>query len=157
MNKKLESVGVAGGEFLTAQDAASHTYMRRDGSMPPTPLMFVDNPFNEAVYNSRLILEIGCGTGRNLSWIMNNLRADYVGIEPNPSMRRAFWEIQNHDWKPRTVLLGSFEYLPPSDWADVVLCTFVFQHIGYRVNPDQMNITDITLRSETSYCVVGII
>jgi SAM-dependent methyltransferase len=142
--KKLVEYGVAAHHFNTAQEAHSHTYMTRDGRAVPTPLIFPDNPYNEAVKNAKVILEIGSGTGRNLPWIMNNTTAHYIGVEPNPSMHQFFWDIQPKEYQNRVSLHKSFDELNPELKVDIVVVTFVFQHVGYRPPEGQMNITDIT-------------
>lgn len=144
--KLLEKYGVASGEFETANDAASHTYMKNDGSLPSTELIFPTNPFNDSVQKAKSVLDLGCGIGRNLEWIMLNTDAHYYGLDPNKSMLLHFWNIQDSKWADRVTLVSSFDQLPDIK-LDIVVCTFVFQHIGYRTSDEQMNVTDITLEA----------
>ena len=147
--KQLTKYGVASGDYKTAIEAASHTYMDKNEKLVPTPLIFADNPFNEQVKNAKNILDLGCGVGRNLSWIMENTNAHYWGFDPNQSMLDHFWEVNDPKWKDRVTLAKSTDEInfmmidaPPK--MDVVVCTFVYQHIGYRPDANSMNITDIT-------------
>lgn len=157
MTKKLVKYGVAAKDFESAQEAHSHTYMKPDGSAPSTPLIFDINPFNEQVKNAKVILDLGCGTGRNLQWIMENTNALYIGIDPNDSMRQFFWDIQDKKWSQvgrvllfkdfkdyRDMLIHDYNLDGVDLSADVVVCTFVFQHIGFRPPAGQMNVADIT-------------
>jgi len=144
MTKRFEAVGLAATVYTTLDDAIGNTYTRRDGSHPSTPLMFPDNPFNDNIEVAKNILDLGCGVGRNLEWIMTHTKANYIGLEPNPSMRRFFWEKQDTKWKDRVKLCADFSELDPNVKFDAVVCTFVFQHIGSRVHPEVMNIADIT-------------
>jgi SAM-dependent methyltransferase len=140
--KKLVEYGIASTHFKDAQEAHSHTYMTNDGRAVSTLLIFTDNPYNVQVAAAKHILDIGSGTGRNLDWIMQNTEAQYHGVDPNPSMHEFFWDIQDTKWQDRTHLYTSFD-LPPIHF-DVVVCTFVFQHIGFRPPTGQMNVVDIT-------------
>jgi SAM-dependent methyltransferase len=140
--KKLVEYGVAATHFTSAQDAHSHTYMTNDGRAVSTPLIFADNPYNDRVAGAKAILDIGCGTGRNLEWVMQNTDAHYYGIDPNPSMHEFFWDVQDTKWLSRVSLFREFTF--PAVQFDAVVCTFVFQHIGFRPPTGQMNVTDIT-------------
>lgn len=154
MTKRYEMVGIGGVLYPTAQDAASHTYMKQDGSLPSTPLIFPDNPFNDQIKNDKHILDLGCGIGRNLSWIMENTSADYTGLEPNASMRQFYWDIQDEKYKSRTNIVSHYNQIPDNVKFDVVVCTFVFQHIGRMTADDQMNVIDIT-NEVVKYCNPG--
>lgn len=153
-DKRYEMVGIGGVLYPTAHDAASHTYMKNDGSLPSTPLIFPDNPFNEQVAAAQNILDIGCGIGRNLSWIMENTQANYIGLEPNASMRQFYWDIQNTKWQNRAQVIPHIDNFPEDIKFDIVVCTFVFQHIGRMTAPDQMNVIDIT-KEVLKHCKPG--
>lgn len=142
--KKLVKYGVAAKDYKTPESAAGDTYTLRDGSLVPTPLIFPDNPYNELVRDAKFICDLGCGIGRNLPWIMENTQAMYYGIDPNDSMIEHFWKIQDEKWKNRVKLVKTFDDLDDNIQFDVIVCTFVFQHIGYRPPEDHMNVTDIT-------------
>lgn len=143
--KQLNSFGVAGREFTDPDTAKDFTYTLGDGTPIPTPLVFEDNPFNSDVSAAKNILDFGCGIGRNLGWIMENTNAHYYGIDPNESMLQYFWHWQDTKWKNRVTLVRSFEELPSDVIFDVVVITFVFQHIGYRPGEGSMNIDDMTV------------
>lgn len=154
MNKRFEAFGLASKYYLTLDEARGNTYTARDGSQPSTPLIFLDNPFNNEVSAAKNILDIGCGVGRNLEWVMTHTKANYVGLEPNPSMRKYFWDIQDKKWKDRVRLCADFTEFDPTVKFDVVECTFVFQHIGDMAPPDVMNAVDIT-KKIFEYCNPG--
>lgn len=156
--KELVKYGVAAKDYTDAHYAASETYMSHDSKLVSTPLTFDGNPFNDDVKNAKVILDLGCGVGRNLEWIMENTNAIYIGLEPNSSMLQYFWtynekyrsDTHTHNYKQRIRLVRDFhelraiineDELPP---IDVVVCTFVFQHIGFRPGITQMNVADIT-------------
>lgn len=149
--KYLKMFGVAGKEYPVAEFARGDTYTTRDGKFPPTNIACTENPYKEEVYSSKYILDFGCGVGRNLPWIMNNTNAHYVGLDPNKSMTKFFWEVQEkegHDiekWKSRVTLINEFSELPDTIKFDYVITTFVLQHLGYRHNlKDGFNLTEIT-------------
>lgn len=143
--KKLEPFGIAGRIYETPHSAAQDTYSDSSGNLPSTPLIFPDNPFNDDVATAKVILDLGCGIGRNLSWIMENTNAHYIGLDPNPSMLRFFWTVQDVvKYGSRVTLYSSFDQIPADTVIDVVVVTFVFQHIGFRPNEAQMNVSDIT-------------
>jgi cyclopropane fatty-acyl-phospholipid synthase-like methyltransferase len=150
MTKELVKFGVAAKDYDSAQDAASHTYMTRDAQLVPTPLIFGDNPYNKDVEKASIILDLGCGIGRNLPWIMANTSASYIGLDPHPDMHKYFWDVQDEKWKDRVTLVKDFTELATAldgKAIDVVVCTFVFQHIGFRPPEGQMNIADITVET----------
>jgi SAM-dependent methyltransferase len=146
-SKILSGVGVAAGHYNNALEAASHTYMTDDGRLPSTQLVIPDNPYNAEVLNAKHVLEIGCGIGRNLQWIMENTSAHYYGLDPNASMLCHFWEVQDVKWAERVTLVKSFDRLPEHVKFDLVVVTFVFQHIGFRTTDVEMNVGDITLEA----------
>lgn len=141
--KQFKGFGVANKWYNNAQEAAGDTYTTNDGNLTPTPLVFNDNPFNEQVKNAKNIFEIGFGVGRNVKWIMENTNANYYGVEPNPTMFDNFWEFNDEKYKDRIFIYQHLSELSGVK-IDVVLSTFVFQHIGFRPDENTMNITDIT-------------
>ena len=142
--KKLESFGIAGINFTDRVLARGFTYTTREDELVPTNLCSKENPFQEEILSAKYILDVGCGIGRNLQWIMENTDAIYVGLDPNESMMQYFWDCQNLMWINRVQLHHNFDTIDKNIVFDVVVSTFVFQHIGYRPNESQMNITDIT-------------
>lgn len=141
--KKLEMVGVAGKNYPTAKQAIDDTYTTRDGENVSTNLTPNENLFSVDILASKNILDVGCGIGRNLKWIMENTEAHYHGLDPNESMLNFFWQVQDNKWKDRVSLYKDFSTFPNIKF-DTVVVTFVFQHIGYRTAEHQMNIDDIT-------------
>ena len=91
---KLKKFGVAGKTYLEAETAKGDTYTTNDGGFPSTNLGCSDNPFIEELNTARYILDFGCGVGRNLAWIMQNTDATYIGLDPNNSMTKFFWDVQ---------------------------------------------------------------
>jgi len=158
MNKDFKAFGVASGMYTSPELAAGDTYTTNNGELFPTPLIFNENPYNEDVKNASKIFEIGFGVGRNVKWIMENTNADYYGVEPNPSMFDSFWNFNNKIYSERIHLYRSFEEMPKVNF-DVVISTFVFQHIGYMPDGDTMNVSDITklIRNNTSINTVWIL
>lgn len=145
MTKELIKYGVAGKDFTDSHEAMGYTYTTRDGRLTPTNPVHEDNPYSDRFLNAKFVLDIGCGVGRNLQWWMENTDAIYLGLDPNESMIQYFWDWNDPKYKDRVVLAKSFEEL--SEYAgkvDAVMCTFVYQHIGYRPQGNAMNITDIT-------------
>lgn len=144
LNKKLVPFGVSVHPYKDARDARGETYTTRTDGFPPTPFISSINPFNDEIFNSKNVLEIGPGVGRNLPFIMEQTSAHYYGVDPNEGMLAHFWEVQDTKWKDRVTLCKSFEELPENVKCDFVIVTFVFQHIGYRPPAGQMNVADIT-------------
>lgn len=128
-------------EYLVAR---GYTYTMRDDSFPSTRLANDNNPFNDDVLVAKNILDFGCGVGRNLPWIYENTEATYYGIDPNQVMLDNFWVVTDKKYKDRTVLMSDFSELPDGLIFDMVVSTFVFQHLGYRSPEDAMNVTDMT-------------
>lgn len=141
--KKLERYGVAGIDFESVEKAMAYTYDTTSKTFPSTELIFKENPFNPQIKSAQKILEIGCGVGRNLKWIMDNTDADYYGVDPNDSMLNYFWDVNDSKYKGRTFLHRNFDKLADIKF-DVIISTYVFQHITYRPQPPEMNIDDIT-------------
>jgi SAM-dependent methyltransferase len=146
--RKFGAFGVASKKYKTAKDAAGDTYMTETGELFSTPLIFPENPFNAEITKAKHILDIGCGIGRNLPWIMENTKATYYGLEPNKSMLKFFWEVQHPKYKPRVKLFDSIDKLKKADVKlDVVVSTFVFQHLHFLSDAEDfpyMGITEIT-------------
>lgn len=143
--KQLIPFGIAARPVIGLDDAKNNTYRKNNGEFPPTPLIFPDNPYNNVVKNAKNILEIGCGCGRNVPWIMENTNANYVGIDPNESMRREFHrnldiKIQTQ-WNGRVSVADSTQKVDGD--FDVIISTFVLQHIGFRTPEGVMNVADI--------------
>jgi 2-polyprenyl-3-methyl-5-hydroxy-6-metoxy-1,4-benzoquinol methylase len=143
--KKLIPYGYAALQYETPESARADTYMDTAGGHPPTPLVFAENPFKQQVLDAKTVLDIGCGVGRNLRWVMENTNANYIAVEPNPHMAKWFWHYQDAKWQDRVAVFPDFESIPQNVIFDVVECTFVLQHLGYRAAEGQMNVSDITL------------
>jgi hypothetical protein len=142
--KTLTPYGVSLSQYRDAEDAKGYTYTTRDGGFPPTPFISPLNPFNTEILESKHVMEIGPGVGRNLPFVMEQTSAHYYGVDPNEEMLKHFWSIQDPKWQDRVTLVTSFDQLPSDVRMDFVIVTFVFQHIGYRPGLGQMNVTDIT-------------
>lgn len=129
----------------SADFAKSAVYRKANGEWPSTPLVFPENPFNNQVLQADWILDFGCGCGRNLRWVMENTHANYVGVEPNHSLRQWFHSMQN-GYDPFRVTTVENPMFMVDGLADVVVSTFVFQHLGYKFTDgtDTMDLTDIT-------------
>lgn len=154
MTKEFKEYGLASSERLLSEAlggnlppyvvAQGYTYTTKDDRFPSTSFVFDGNPFNKEIINSKNILEIGCGVGRNLPWIYENTEATYYGLDPNPIMISSFWKITDKKYMDRTILCHTFTELPNDVIFDIVISTFVFQHLGYRAPEGVMNVTDIT-------------
>lgn len=148
---KLKKFGVASKTYQEAEEAKGDTYTSSDGGFPSTNLACSDNPFIDELNSASYILDFGCGVGRNLAWIMQNTNATYIGLDPNTSMTKFFWDVQEEqghnieEWKPRVQIYNEFDDIPSDIKFDYVVSTFVLQHLGYRyINPDAMNLDGIT-------------
>ena len=82
---------------------------------------------------------------------MENTNAVYVGLDPNTTMTKFFWDVQEeqgHDikeWKNRVEIYSEFDEIPKDIKFDYIVTTFVLQHLGYRyIEVDTMNIDNIT-------------
>lgn len=124
--------------------ARGYTYTTKDDGFPPTPLAFEGNPFNDEIRAAKNILDFGCGVGRNLPWIYENTDAIYYGLDPNPVMLENFWKVTDQKYTKMAFLLKSFEDIPKDMVFDVVVSTFVMQHLGYRAPEGVMDVSDIT-------------
>lgn len=154
MTKKFEAYGICHPDNIRQsaestnspieQAARGFTYTDRNNDYPSTRLAFPQNPFNEDVLNAKYILDVGMGTGRNIPWICDNTNATYVGIDPSPIMRDNVWKVIDPKYQPRTIICGDWSEISTDIIFDVVISTFVFQHLGYRNPPEVMNVTDIT-------------
>lgn len=147
---QLEKFGVAGKDYGTADLAKGDTYTRLDGSFPSTNLSCEENPYKSELNEAKYILDLGCGVGRNIPWIMNNTKATYVGLDPNTTMTKHIQEVQEqqghnfNEWKSRIIICNDFSEIPSDIKFDYVMSTFVLQHLGYRYVDASMNITAIT-------------
>jgi cyclopropane fatty-acyl-phospholipid synthase-like methyltransferase len=156
MTKRLEEYGVCTSAKIVAEAekakvsvtkvARGYTYTTKDDKLPPTPLAFEGNPFNDEIRAAKNILDFGCGIGRNLPWIFENTDAIYYGLDPNPVMLENFWKVQDPEQinVQGVFLLKSFEDIPKNMVFDVVVSTFVFQHLGYRATEGVMDVNDMT-------------
>jgi len=141
VSKKFESWGRwnGTGKISTLEDAKFYTYLTDKGEHIPTPIINDDNPFNNEIINSNNILEIGCGVGRNVQYLLDNTNSNYIGVDPNREMTRWFWDVV--DKSDRVKL---FNDLNLDTEIDVVLSILTFEHIGYRTPNNIMDIRDIT-------------
>lgn len=142
MKKKLNAYGVASLDFPNLEMAKAYTYDDSQKTFPPTPLNFIENPFRDEVMQAQNILEVGCGVGRNLPWIIEHTKAKFYGVDPNPSMINYFKELYKDKPSDRYEIHSSFESLPKIKF-DVVLFTFVLQHISYRPGNESMHVDHI--------------
>jgi hypothetical protein len=150
--KKFVPYGIAGREFSDADSAKQYTYTKgnehyADGSFawPSTKLIHPGNPFNDEIFWAKNILEIGCGCGRNMPWVMEGTEAHYWGIDPNPDMLKYFWDLNDQNKHGHRVhLCKDFSVIPQDIKFDVVFSVFVFQHLGFRTPANGMNVVDIT-------------
>ena len=149
--KSLKPWGFANCKYRDFNAAAIDTYLGEDGKLEGTSFLRADNPFKEDFINAKNILEIGCGVGRNVPYILENTKANYFGIEPNVHMSKFFYvqgkgKEYKEEWlkKDRIYLTDDFDSFIQMQSFDVVISTYVFQHIGYRTPEHIMNVTDIT-------------
>lgn len=150
--KEFNTFGVCNRGFDTFKEAQAYTYTsdwdpkhplpEGEDMWPPTPLQFEGSPVNDKIHHARNILDLGCGCGRNLPWILENTSANYYGLDPNEDMLKHF-QVPNWEWEHRTLYGTSLEEFGDVTF-DVVVSTFVFMHIGYRPKPPSMNVGDIT-------------
>jgi SAM-dependent methyltransferase len=148
---KLKKYGVADKNYSNAEEAKGDTYTQMDGGFPPTNLACKENPFIQELQNAKYILDLGCGVGRNLPWILENTTAIYVGLDPNTTMTEHFWEVQatrgyeKEAWQERVIVCNDFSEIDSEIKFDYVVSTFVLQHLGYRYEvAEGLNITGIT-------------
>jgi SAM-dependent methyltransferase len=147
---KLVPYGMAAGKYGNLSCACGEAYANK-GKLIRTPFVFLESPYNNKVLQCKNVFEIGCGVGRNIMWWMENTNANYFSVEPNPYMRQF---VTVHDptcnklffpeWKKRVNVVDDFEGLPKPHKFDVVISTYVFQHLGYRNPTGVMNIDEIT-------------
>lgn len=135
-NKRFLPYGLAAEHYTTAKRARGMMYTTAQDTLPPTRIIFDDNPYNDIVEKAKVILDFGCGIGRNLPFIMENTSAHYIGVEPNASALQYFWTIQNNpdefefrtdNWEQRVTLLSTIAEITQS--IDVVISTFVMMHL----------------------------
>ena len=96
---ELKKFGVAGKDYENAELAKGDTYTRLDGSFPSTNLACDENPYKDKLKTSKYNLDFGCGVGRNIPWIMENTAATYIGLDPNTTMTKFIWDIQDKTLK----------------------------------------------------------
>jgi ubiquinone/menaquinone biosynthesis C-methylase UbiE len=78
---------------------------------------------------SGTIIEIGPGTGTNLSYFSHNVR--WIGIEPNPFMDQYLWKRAKALGLQLEIRRGTAEDLPaPDSSADAVVSTLVLCSVG---------------------------
>ena len=147
-NRILSEIGkrshdLNGVEITVTRIARGLTYTMKDDGFPPTDLA-CDNPFADDVLAAKSILDFGCGVGRNLPWIADNTEARYFGVDPNPVMLESFWEVSDTKYEDRVWLAPALDDIPEDTVFDVVVSTFVMQHLGYRSPEGVMNVTDMT-------------
>lgn len=137
------SIDLDGREITVPRVARGFTYTTKDDEFPSTDLT-CDNPYAEDVLSAKNILDFGCGVGRNLPWIAENTNAIYYGLDPNQVMLDNFWKVTDQKYTDMAFLLKSFDDIPEGMVFDVVVSTFVMQHLGYRAPEGSMNVTDMT-------------
>ena len=142
--KSFEKFGVASKQYTSSKNAADDTYTDLFGNLISTPLVFPDNPFTTDVLNAKVVFEIGTGVGRNIEWIMENTSAKYYGVDPNESMTKYVWDCNDEKYKNRVYVSNTFDDVISNIKIDVVISTFVFQHIGYMTPDNIKNVSDIT-------------
>jgi len=128
--------------FQNKDEAMGWTYTANDGSIPSFPLDFEDNPYSDECMNAKNLFEIGMGVGRNAIGIHKNTNIHYHGLEPNESMGKWFWEWNDKKYEERTSLYTNWDEIEKGTKFDVMLSTFVLQHITYK-NPSAWNVSDI--------------
>ena len=126
------------------------TYADDQNKSISAPFTAIDLPYNSDILNAKNVIEIGCGMGRNVQWWMENTKANYYGVDPNKSLTDLvlrndtnFNKVFKDEWLSRVHIANSFDDAVKAQKFDVVVSTFVFQHIGYRTI-NEMNISDIT-------------
>ena len=113
--------------------------------VPSTPLCCKSNPFCKEIKEAKNILEIGCGFGRNVTWIIENTNAKYFGIDPNKSVAASFQERNRRHDKDRIYFTHEFDEIITENKYDVILTTYVFQHLAPQPTKlDVMNLNEIT-------------
>jgi len=149
--KKFKSFGVASG-LVDSYDAKNLTYTNKNHELVTTPLIFKSNPYSDKIKDLNNIFEIGCGVGRNIDWILKNTSATFISVEPNPSMISALYELfPEYINNSRVKIYSDFSQLDKEIKFDMVLSTFVLQHIGYMPPDDIYNVEDI-VREISDYC-----
>jgi cyclopropane fatty-acyl-phospholipid synthase-like methyltransferase len=143
-DKEFKKFGIAAIDYTDADTARGFTYTTLQNEFPPTPILSPINPFNDDIITAKNVLEIGCGVGRNLPYIMEKTNAHYWGIDPNKEMLQYFWDVSDHKYKDRVTLVHDWSELPAELRFDFVLSTFVFQHIAFMAPEGVMNVSDIT-------------
>src|SRR5712691_11856028 len=76
----------------------------------------------------RLIVDVGCGTGKALAQLAahGNLSTSFIGLDPAPNMR-ALAQKRTQDFQKVQILDGSFERMPlESQSVDYLFSIFAF-------------------------------
>ena len=142
-NKSFKPFGVAS-ELYDTETAKHMTYTTRSGELAPTPLIFKENPYSDEIKNLKYIFEIGCGVGRNIKWVLDHTDAVFISVEPNLSMIEALYNIYpEYKDNVRVLIYSNFTDIKEDIKFDLVLSTFVFQHICYMPDSDTYNVKDI--------------
>jgi SAM-dependent methyltransferase len=143
MSKGFRKIGRASGNFERYEDVRVHGYI--GNTFAYTPLIVDQSPFNDRVKNAKNVLDLGCGYGRNAQYIMENTEANYVGLDPNLDMLKFFWDFNDKQYENRIELTNDiFDKKVTTKKFDIVISTFVLQHICYHPHNDVMNVDDIT-------------
>ena len=144
--KKFEAVGVNAGtppEIDSKMAAMAQAYSSVHHHEPVSfPMEFEDNPYSDECVNANSLFEIGFGCGRNAIGIHRDTDIHYHGLEPNETMSKWFWDWNDKKYKKRTSLYKDWDEIENGTKFDVMLSTFVLQHITYN-NSDVWNVTDI--------------
>ena len=129
---------MASGKHKDIRSAASDAYSI-NGKLITTPFLFPGSPYNEEIKNCKNVFEIGCGIGRNIPWWMENTSANYFSVDPNTYMLQYVFDndlgigkVFKENWKDRVYVATDFDDVICNKTFDVVISTFVFQHLGYR-------------------------
>ena len=143
--KKFEAVGVYAREapvIPSSLAAMGQAYSGNDDEPVSFPMEFEDNPYSDECVNANSLFEIGFGCGRNAIGIHRDTDIHYHGLEPNETMSKWFWDWNDKKYEKRTSLYKDWDEIEDGTKFDVMLSTFVLQHITYK-NSDMWNVTDI--------------
>ena len=156
--KQLSPFGMSSSDYQSPHAAIDATYIDNRGIPVPTRLDVPENMHVQQLKEAKILLDLGCGIGRNLAWIMENTEAFYLGLDPNPSMLRHFWQVQDKKYLDRVHLCANFEQVDQclvDERIDYVVSTFVLQHLTTKLVPGgSMNRVDIT-REVIKRCYPG--
>ena len=144
--KEFEAVGVNAGtppEIDSKMAAMAQAYSSVHHHEPVSfPMEFDENPYSDECVNANSLFEIGFGCGRNAIGIHKDTDIHYHGLEPNETMSKWFWDWNDKKYEKRTSLYKDWDEIEDGTKFDVMLSTFVLQHITYN-NSDVWNVTDI--------------